>query len=501
MLSIAVSNRGIAALVLGSVCLAAVALGGCARGVARPAPDPAALGRGEGACLVGEVTPHTAILWARCIDADEILVQLDPGPEGGLRATIDRERDHTARLPLLDLEPDTAYSYSIHCGESAPGGGTFQTPPLPGQAEAVRFAWFGDIGGQNVCRDRDHGYHPFAAVRAEDADFFVALGDMVYVDDPCLEVGRYGNAQSPGPPAPARELEDFHAHWRYGRADRPLQRAFSGAAVYAIWDDHEIRNDAGPAHDTLPDRPWQHLMPAARQAFLDYNPMPAIDGSPRLHRSVRWGRHLELFLLDTRGERDANDAADRDGKSMLGEEQKAWLLDGLRASDATWKVIVSSVPISVPTGTAEARDGWADHGSGLGFESELREILTVLQGLERRDVVWITTDVHFGAAIRYTPFADDPEFVFHEIITGPLNAGVFPQREMDPTFHPERLYFHGPEAAEDITSYEDALRWFNFGVIDVGEDSDLRAEIVDANGATAFELRLRPWPEDSQDRP
>ena len=30
--------------------------------------------------------------------------------------------------------------------------------------------------------------------------------------------------------------------------------------------------------------------------------------------------------------------------------------------------------------------------------------------------------------------------VFHEIITGTLNAGVFPQHEMDPTFRPRRLF-------------------------------------------------------------
>jgi alkaline phosphatase D len=43
---------------------------------------------------------------------------------------------------------------------------------------------------------------------------------------------------------------------------------------------------------------------------------------------------------------------------MLGREQLAWLKSRLAASRATWKLIVSSVPMSIPTGFPPAgRDG------------------------------------------------------------------------------------------------------------------------------------------------
>ena len=70
-----------------------------------------------------------------------------------------------------------------------------------------------------------------------------------------------------------------------------------------------------------------------------------VASAPLLYRSLRWGRHLELFVLDTRSYRDPNSALDsqQQPKTMLGSEQLAWLKDGLASSSATWKVIVSSV--------------------------------------------------------------------------------------------------------------------------------------------------------------
>jgi alkaline phosphatase D len=476
--------------------LVLLAAAGCLGPAKRPPSVPGAETPLETAHYVGEMTPRSATLWARCAGATEVLINLAPGASGALRAPVDAARDHTARFTLVDLEPDTSYRYTLWCpgaGKPKPQAGAFRTPPEADERGALRFAWVGDVGGQNVCRDRDRGYLPFLQVEAIGADFLIALGDMIYADDACLETGRYGNAQIPGPTAPAQTVEEFRAHWRYGRADRYLQRAFARSGVYPIWDDHEIRNDAGPSHDSHSWRWWDHLTPAARQAFLDYNPIGTADTDGRLYRSVRWGHHAEFFILDTRSYRDSNGDRDRGDKTLLGAEQKAWLIEALSSSNATWKVIVSSVPISIPTGDDElGRDGWADYDSGLGFESELTEILRVIQGLTKRQVVFLTTDVHFGAAFRYVPFPDDPDFVFHELVSGPLISGVFPRSEVDTTFNPERLYRHAPERAEDITSFEDALRWFNFGVVEIDEAGSLKARIVQGDGTTAYELSLRP---------
>lgn len=91
---------------------------------------------------------------------------------------------------------------------------------------------------------------------------------------------------------------------------------------------------------------------------------------------MRWGRHVELFVLDTRSFREPNDRPDTGPapKTLLGAEQRAWLLDALAGSDATWKVVVSSVPLAIPTGRPAARDGWSDLGGETGFEREARAL-------------------------------------------------------------------------------------------------------------------------------
>lgn len=262
---------------------------------------------------------------------------------------------------------------------------------------------------------------------------------------------------------------------------------------YAIWDDHEVVNDVGPLHDTRntsPYAPGVHLLPMGLKAMLDYNPILPADNTPaRLYRSVRWGKNMEMFILDTRQYRDANFAADnaQSPKTMLGREQVVWLKDALKTSDTTWKIIVSSVPMSIPTGSA-GRDGWANDQQTGGFEYELRDILRFMQQNGMYNVVWITTDVHFADVFRYTPFEDDPRFQVHEIVSSPVNAGIAPNAAFDTTLGAESLFRY---PSTKPTDYEQAKQMFNFGLIKIAKDSKkLVASINGVKGTPLYELTL-----------
>jgi alkaline phosphatase D len=369
---------------------------------------------------------------------------------------------------------------------------SFRTAPDAGTPRAVSFTFGGDVGGQNVCRDAREGYPIFDAVAAAQPDFFVALGDMIYADDVCLAEGRYGNAQVPGDFPRASRREDWWAHWRYNRADPALQALLARTPVYTVWDDHETANDFGPAEPAPPHAAGISILPLGLRALLDWNPIAEDPRAPlRLFRSVRWGRHLELFLLDLRQYRDANAAPDAGAKTLLGAAQREWLERSLAASDATWKLIASSVPLAIPTGSA-ARDGWADGGGEGGFEDELLALLRTLHRAEVRDLVWITTDVHFATAFRHRPLPEHPDWVMHELVTGPLHAGVFASRVLDETLRPERLFFHGPQSPSALRSYAQARRFFNFGRVAVDEAGELLLEVRDVAGRTLFARRLAP---------
>src|SRR6185436_8653953 len=115
----------------------------------------------------------------------------------------------------------------------------------------------------------------------------------------------------PGANFVANTLTEFRAKHRYNRADPGVQHYFRRSSVYAIWDDHEVRSDFSGPHE--------RLMPVGRAAFLDYFPiLPPADEPGRLYRCFRWGRLLELFILDTRQYRSRNTALDGPDKTMLG---------------------------------------------------------------------------------------------------------------------------------------------------------------------------------------
>jgi hypothetical protein len=85
-----------------------------------------------------------------------------------------------------------------------------------------------------------------------------------------------------------------------------------------------------------------------------------------------------------------------------------------------------------------------------------------------------------------------PDFAVHEIVTGPLNAGTFPNRNFDPTLNPQVLFFHGPPTPADVTNWDQAKQWFNFGTLEVAANGDLTAEVTGTGGETRFSLTLEP---------
>lgn len=474
--------------------------------------------------IAGDVTAHSAVVWARGSGSGWLRVSLvGEGLFDRHRARVALEpgRDFTAQVAFGDLAPDTRYRVRVRADDgrwpwsahSEPVEGRFRTAPAPDAARPVRVAFGGDVAGQNVCRDVHEGFPAFEAVRALAPDLFVGLGDMIYADNVCEPIGRYGNAQVPGAFGRAATLPAFWAHWRYARDDPSLARLLASAPYVAVWDDHEVANDVGPEQDERLDPPYAagtHLLPLGLHAFLDHNPVSSDrEATPgRLYRRLRWGRHVELFVLDTRQYRDANarpeparpapDAVGpvRPAKTLLGREQTAWLLHGLATSDATWKIVVSSVPMAIPTGSPpeRGRDGWADGGGETGFERELVRILASLRDAGVRETLWITTDVHFATVLRHTPFPErDPDFRVVEIATGPLNAMVAgADAGLDPTLHPEALFVHAPASPRDVRSWEEAKGWFNFGLLDVDAAGRLRAAVVDARGHELFALELAP---------
>lgn len=484
---------------------------------AQPQPKPISTPTITHGVASGAVHDDQATIWARTSAPTNIHVSYWPqdAPQDIKQVsskTIAAD-DNTVRVTLTALKPKQRYTYRLDTTaphDASPHDtaniGELQTPPSPKEEAAVSFAWSGDLGGQNICRGIDDGYPIFKHIPARSLDFFIALGDMIYADNTCRPQGRFKRAQHPGLQQKATKLQDYWAAWRYNREDQGYKQLLSQTSIYAVWDDHEVVNNFGPSHDRRADAPYKAdvaLMPLGRKAFIDYNPVNPTASSQdptRFYKRVRWGKHLELFFLDTRQYRAPNAAPDtaEAPKSMLGKAQRDWLVQSLSTTDATWKVVISSVPIAIPTGNygkSKGIDSWSKgRGQGkTGFSRELDEIWRQLAKNKVHNQLWLTTDVHFGAVFRYKPYPKaHPQFQVYELIAGPLSAMLFPFFSFDRTFHPERLWMYGPKHKNKLKTFAQALPWMNFGQLDISAQGQLNISYTNGLGQRVYQLALTP---------
>ncbi len=419
---------------------------------------------------VGDVASTTAVVWVRGVTDGAVVFEYAPtggGPPATVSLQVARADDRTGKLTLTGLRPAVRYTYRARSG-GVEATGEFATAPADDTLAPVRFVWGGDLGGGGVCRPRGGGHRIFEAMARQRPDFFLFVGDTMYADHRCR-----GPEVEPGADFVASTLAGFRAKYRYHRADPALGKLLSQTSVSAIWDDHEVRNDFPGPHEPL--------MPVGRQAFLDYWPLSPPPGEPtRLYRKLRRGRLLEVFILDTRQYRSANHELDGPGKTMLGAPQRRWLIDEVSASTAVWKVIVTSVSLSVPTGRMH-RDSWSNASvwglpqeNSTGFAVERDTILRTFRQRGIRNLVFLTADVHHAELIRHHP---TPEFSFHEFIAGPLAASQGRPRPLDAALNPRSLFARG------------GLN--NFGEIRI-EGTLLTVRIVDEHGSGLFTHTIGP---------
>jgi alkaline phosphatase D len=452
---------------------------------AAPAGGPAVFPQGIAS---GDVRSTSAVLWTRATAAGRVRFEWGTSPrfQSARSRVVRTGGDLTSRTRVGGLRPGTRYWYRVSQDGRGLLVGTFRTPPRARARAAVRLVIGGDVGGQRFCRNlTDGGYRIFGAMEDLQPDVFVANGDLVYVDGDCPAGAR---AEWPNVPGDfpnvidldwreARPLrEAVLAHWRYNRADPFSRIFFARTPVVAQWDDHEVINDFGARwtywNAATRDRPgYRNLVAAGREAFFLYSPV----AGRRVYRSFRYGRHAELFVLDARSYRSRNDRPDGAGKTMLGRTQLEWLKRGLGRSRATWKIVSSDVPLSIPTGTNAAVFG---HDSWVAFEHELRDLLRFLDRRDVRNVVVVVTDVHFAQNIRYDLDVDgDGDRVrVHELVNGPLAAIRLAPVPLDPAFEPTSLYAEG--------------NLFNFGFLRVSRGGRLTYDVRDIDGRARPGSRL-----------
>jgi alkaline phosphatase D len=108
----------------------------------------------------------------------------------------------------------------------------------------------------------------------------------------------------------------------------------------------------------------------------------------RIYTKLSFGQVADVFMLDERQYR----TGDRDGRPrrILGDTQMAWLIQGLKASTATWKVIAQQVVVA----TIYREDGSTNEDSWDGYPQDRARLLGEIERAGIRNVVFLTGDAH-----------------------------------------------------------------------------------------------------------
>ncbi|GAB2882478.1 alkaline phosphatase D family protein [Streptomyces mayteni] len=501
--------------VAASAGLALTGLAGTAPALARSGRPTAGWG-----VQVGDVTSSSGLVWVRSDRPARMIVETS-ATESFRR--VERWRgpllgpgsDFTGTTPLRGLPAGEQVHYRVLLTDpddprraAEPVTGTFRTAPGR-RRDGVSFVWSGDLAGQGWGINQElGGYQLFEEMRRLDPDFFLFSGDTIYADGPLAESvtlpdGRvWRNVTRPEKAKVAETLAEYRGNFRYNLEDANLRRFNAQVPAIVQWDDHEVTNNWYPGELLVDDRYTEKsvdvLASRARRAFAEYFPIPTLsparDG--RVHRVVRYGPLLDVFVLDMRTHRNRNSTNDqtRDEQGILGAEQLRWLKTELSRSRAVWKVIAADMPIGlvVPDGATDFEAiANADPGAPLGRELQIAELLRFVKHRRITGTVWLTADVHHTSAQHYQPsraaFGDfEP---FWEFVTGPINAGAFPASALDATFGPERVFVKAPERA----NVSPAEGYQFYGEVDIeGESGELTVRLRELGGAVLYTKVLQP---------
>jgi alkaline phosphatase D len=468
----------------------------------------------------GDVMAARAIVWSRTDRPARLVVEYSTtesfrnprrvvGPEA-LEAS-----DFTARVDLSHLPAGQTIFYRASFQplddtriSSVPVTGRFRT--VPRTKRNVAIVWGGDVCGQGWGINPDRGGMTiYEAMRRVEPDLFIHSGDSIYADNVILpevtldDGSIWRNLTTPEKSKVAETLDEFRGNHRYNLMDENLRRFNADTSTFAQWDDHEVRNNWYPGQ-ILDDARYTEkridaLAARGRQAFMDYLPLRFDAADPfRIYRALPYGPLADILMLDERSYRGPNNpnvqAAMTAETAFLGTAQMAWIKARLLASKATWKIIASDMPLGVILADGANFEGVAQgNGPALGRELEIAELLRFIKAQRIRNVVWITTDVHYCAAHLYDPsharFTDfDP---FWEFIAGPLNAGTFGPGRLDDTFGPHAAFVGVPKGMSPNRSPKDGYQFFGGIRIDAKTEV-MTVRLYDITGSELYKVELMP---------
>jgi alkaline phosphatase D len=381
----------------------------------------------------GDPLPDGLLLWTRISPTPESLPGSGAGPEVTVTWEVATDpdfgrivargvvgtgpaRDHTVKAEPRGLEPATDHWYRFRWGREISPVGRTRTTPAPGAAvDRLRI-------GVVSCANWQAGW--FSSYRhlaqREDLDLVLHLGDYLYEYAPGEYQARDVVVRPHDPPVEMTVLEHYRRRHAQYKTDPDLQALHAAVPFVVTWDDHESADDAwsGGAgnHTEGAEGSWTARRAAAQQAYAEWMPVRWEPGGT-LYRRLAFGSLASLSMLDLRSYRSAQATSpvsaqlDDPDRTLTGDDQMSWLLEGLATTEAQWKLVGNPVmiapvrfPSTLSTGEISALqellgattidgvpynvDQWD------GYTVDRSRVLDHLRDHGVRDTVFLTGDIH-----------------------------------------------------------------------------------------------------------
>jgi alkaline phosphatase D len=400
----------------------------------------------------GDPTPRGVVLWTR-LAPEPLLpgggmsnqvygVRYEVATDDGFRDIIRRgaiealpDEAHSVRVELDDLEPAHEYHYRFKFGPIvSPHGRTRTAPERETTLKELAFAFVS-------CQNFPDGYFtPYEEVAdAADIQAVIHLGDYIYE----------GPSQTFRKHEPLREifsLDDYRIRHGQYKTDVHLQEAHAAHPWLVTWDDHEFKNNYADL-DFDPNVPVEQAAArreAAYRAYWEHMPLrrarKPTGPSFQLYRRFHWGDLVTFNVLDGRQYRSDQagcTAAQRTtsgycpgylqpGRTMLGVEQRDWLMEELGTTTARWNVLAQQTafaPFDRDANTSRREFGEGDNWDG--YVAERQMLLDWMSERGTPNPIVITGDSHNNWVRNVPPNIDDfaatpvaTEFMGTSISTG-----------------------------------------------------------------------------------
>jgi alkaline phosphatase D len=319
---------------------------------------------------------------------------------------------HSVRVELDQLPPAHEYFYRFEAGGAISPVGRTRTGP-PANAAHPAPLLFAFVSCQNYPDGFFASYAEIAA--ASDIETVIFLGDYIYE-------GRNSDVRRHVPAREVMTLDDYRIRHAQYKTDVDLQAAHAAHPWLVTWDDHEFDNNYADV-EMDPDMTVEQARArraAAYRAYWEHMPLSRarkpVGPDLQLYRRFKWGSIATFNVLDGRQYRsdqpDCRVPRDADGycqgaqapeRTMLGTEQRDWLMQELATSRAHWNVIAQQTafaPYDRSRGVPPREMGVGDNWDGYVAERQL--LLDWIAQHGTRNPVVLTGDSH-QAWVRNVP--------------------------------------------------------------------------------------------------